>query len=105
MITRIRSQGANFGVAINDRVSLRIRGRHSNSRTGVQGEWNFNGDPLMQPDLDQFARLNDSLGSVDLNIAGPSRWQHRFTGFEYHQQRTNVDNVVDPGGFRRLRQH
>lgn len=90
-------QGANFGIAINDRVSLRIRGRHSNSRTGVQGEWNFNGDPLMQPDLDQFARLNDTLGSVDLNLVGPSRWQHRFTGFEYHQQRTNVDNVVDPG--------
>jgi vitamin B12 transporter len=90
-------QGANFGIAISDRVSLRIRGRHSNSRTGVQGEWNFNGNPLMQPDLDQFARLNDSLGSVDLNVTGPSRWQHRFTGFEYHQQRTNVDNVVDPG--------
>jgi vitamin B12 transporter len=89
-------QGANFGVAINDRVSLRIRGRHSNSRTGVQGEWNFNGNALIPPDLDQFARLNDSLGSVDLNVAGPSRWQHRFTGFEYHQQRTNVDNVMDP---------
>jgi len=90
-------QGANFGIAINDRVSLRIRGRHSNSLTGVQGEWNFNGNPLMQPDLDQFARLNDTLGSVDLSIIGPSRWQHRFTGFEYHQQRTNVDNVIDPG--------
>jgi vitamin B12 transporter len=90
-------EGANFGVAVNDRVSLRIRGRHSNSRTGVQGEWNFNGNPLMQPDLDQFARLNDSLGSIDLNVSGPSKWQHRFTGFEYHQQRTNVDNVIDPG--------
>ena len=90
-------QGANLGVSINDRVSLRIRGRHSNSRTGVQGEWNFNGNPLMQPDLDQFARLNDSLGSVDLSVSGPSQWQHRFTGFEYHQQRTNVDNVIDPG--------
>jgi vitamin B12 transporter len=90
-------QGANLGIAINDRVSLRIRGRHSNSRTGVQGEWNFSGNPLMQPDLDQFARLNDSLGSVELNVRGPSRWQHRFTGFEYHQQRTNVDNVTDPG--------
>jgi vitamin B12 transporter len=89
--------GANLGIAINDRVSLRIRGRHSNSRTGVQGEWNFNGNPLMQPDLDQFARLNDTLGSIDLNVAGPSRWQHRFTGFEYHQQRTNVDNMIDPG--------
>ena len=90
-------QGANLGIAISDRISLRLRGRHSNSRTGVQGEWNFNGNPLMQPDLDQFARFNDSLGSLDLNITGPSRWQHRFTGFEYHQERTNVDNVTDPG--------
>ena len=89
--------GANFGVAINDRISLRIRGRHSNSRTGVPGEWNFNGNPLMQPDRDQFARLNDSIGSIDLNVSGPSKWQHRFTGFEYYQRRTNVDNVVDPG--------
>jgi outer membrane cobalamin receptor len=89
--------GGNVGVAINDQVSLRIRARHSNSRTGVQSEWNFNGVPLMQPDLDQFARLNDTLASVDLNVSGPSKWQHRFTGFEYHQQRTNVDNVVDPG--------
>jgi len=90
-------QGANLGMMINDRVSLRIRGRHSNSRTGVQSEWNFNGDPLMQPDLDQFARFNDSLGSVELTVVGPSRWQHRFTGFEYNQSRTNVDNVIDPG--------
>lgn len=90
-------QGANLGLTINDRVFLRIRGRHSNSRTGVQSEWNFNGDPLMQPDLDQFARFNDSLGSVELTVGGPSRWQHRFTGFEYNQKRTNVDSVIDPG--------
>jgi vitamin B12 transporter len=89
--------GGNLGFAINDRISLRLRGRHSNSRTGVQGEWNFNGDPLMQPDLDQFARLNDTLGSLDLDISGPSKWQHRFTGFDYYQRRTNVDNVTDPG--------
>jgi vitamin B12 transporter len=90
-------QGGNLGVAITDRISLRLRGRHSNSRTGVQGEWNFNGNPLMQPDRDQYARFNDSLGSIELSVAGPSRWQHRFTGFEFHQNRTNVDSVVDPG--------
>ncbi len=90
-------QGGNLGFAINDRVSLRIRGRHSNSRTGVQSEWDFNGDPLMQPDLDQFARFNDSLVSVELTVTGPLRWQHHFTGFEYNQKRTNVDNVIDPG--------
>jgi vitamin B12 transporter len=76
---------------------LRLRVRHSNSRTGVQGEWNFNGQPLMQPDLDQHARLNNLLGSLELSITGPSRWQHRLTGFDYYQQRTNVDNIVDPG--------
>jgi vitamin B12 transporter len=90
-------QGTNLGVAINDQVTLRLRGRHSNSRTGVQGEWNFNGNPLMPPDRDQYAWFNDSLGSVDLTVGGPSRWQHRFSGFEYNQKRTNVDSVIDPG--------
>ena len=99
-------EGANLGMAINDRVSLRIRGRHSNSRTGVQSEWNFNGDPLLQPDLDQFARFHDYLGSVELTVRGPSRWQHRFTGFEYNQHRTNIDNVIDPGpGLADIRQY
>ena len=36
-------QGANVGVALNDQVALRVRVRHSNSYTGVPGEWNFNG--------------------------------------------------------------
>jgi vitamin B12 transporter len=90
-------QGGNVGVALSPRVALRLRVRHSNSRTGVQGEWNFNGQPLMQPDLDQHARLNNLLGSLELSITGPSRWQHRLTGFDYYQQRTNVDNIVDPG--------
>jgi vitamin B12 transporter len=90
-------QGGNIGVALSPRVALRLRVRHSNSRTGVQGEWNFNGQPLMQPDLDQHARLNNLLGSLELSISGPSRWQHRVTGFDYYQQRTNVDSVVDPG--------
>jgi vitamin B12 transporter len=90
-------QGGNIGVALSPRVALRLRVRHSNSRTGVQGEWNFNGQPLMQPDLDQHARLNNLLGSLELSITGPSRWQHRVTGFDYYQQRTNVDSVVDPG--------
>ncbi len=90
-------QGGNVGVAVTPRIGLRLRVRHSNSRTGVQGEWDFNGQPLMSPDLDQHARLNNLLGSLDLTITGPSRWQHRLTGFEYNQQRTNEDDVVDPG--------
>jgi len=90
-------QGGNLGVELTDRVSFRLRLRHSNSRTGVQGEWNFNGQPLMPPDSDQWQRQNNLLGSAELAITGPSRWQHHFTGFEYNHRRTNVDTVDDPG--------
>ena len=90
-------QGGNLGVALNDRVSLRLRARHSNAFTQVPGEWNFNGLTLMPPDSDQWQRQNNLLTSAQLTVAGPSRWQHRFTGFEYHHQRTNVDTVDDPG--------
>ena len=90
-------QGGNLGVALNDRVSLRLRARHSNAFTQVPGEWKFNGQPLMPPDSDQWQRQNNLLTSAQLTVAGPSRWQHRFTGFEYHHQRTNVDTVDDPG--------
>ncbi|PYX16797.1 MAG: hypothetical protein DMG84_06300 [Acidobacteria bacterium] len=89
--------GGNLGVALNDRVSLRLRARHSNAFTQVPGEWKFNGQPLMPPDSDQWQRQNNLLTSAQLTIAGPSRWQHCFTGFEYNHQRTNVDTVDDPG--------
>src|SRR5947209_11309104 len=46
-------QGGNIGVALSDRMAFRLRARHSNSRTGVQNEWNFNGNALLSPDLDQ----------------------------------------------------
>ena len=36
-------QGTNVGASLNDKTSLRFRFRHSNSHTGVPGEWNFNG--------------------------------------------------------------
>src|SRR5438552_5327811 len=90
-------QGGNLGVALSDRISLRLRARHSNAFTQVPGEWNFNGQPLMPPDSDQWQRQNNLLTSAQLTVAGPSRWQHRFTGFEYRHQRTNVDTVDDPG--------
>jgi vitamin B12 transporter len=90
-------QGGNLGVELTDRASFRLRVRHSNNRTGVQGEWNFNGQPLMPPDSDQWQRQNNLLGSAELAITGPSRWQHHFTGFEYNHRRTNVDTVDDPG--------
>ncbi len=89
--------GGNLGVALTNQVSLRLRARHSNSRSGVQGEWDFNGQPLMQPDLDQFGRVNDTLASLELSVAGPSRWQHHLTAFEFNLKRTNVDTVDDPG--------
>jgi len=100
-------QGGNVGISFSDRISLRLRARHSNSRSGVQNEWNFNGQTVMtlpdgqtftmQPDLDQYARLNDTLVSAELNISGPSHWQHRLTGFEFNLKRTNVDQIDDPG--------
>ena len=90
------SQGGNLGFQVNARTLFRVRVRHSNNRTGVPGEWKFNGQALQPPDQDQSARQNNLLGSVEVAIAGPSRWQHRLTGFDYHHQRTNVDTVNEP---------
>ncbi len=89
-------QGGNFGVAINDRVSLRFRARHSNSNTGLSGEWNFNGTPLQPPDPTDASHLNTLLGGVELIVAGPSRWQHRFSGFDYNYRYTNINLTGDP---------
>jgi vitamin B12 transporter len=86
-------EGVNAGAKVNDWVSLRLRARHDHSVSGVQNEWNFNGDPLLPPDLDQRARQNNFLGSLELAITGPSRWQHRFTGFDYTLHRTNADGI------------
>jgi vitamin B12 transporter len=91
------SQGFNTGFRINPKALLRLRLRHSNSRSGVSGEWKFNGSRLQPPDSDQFARQNNLLANAELEISGPSRWQHRFSGFEYRHVRTNVDSVDDPG--------
>jgi vitamin B12 transporter len=97
-------QGGNVGVKLTDWAALRVRARHSSSATGVQSYWNFNGDPILPPDFDQRARQNNLLASADLTITGPSRWQHRLTGFEYRLNRTNIQPVnqpgrVDPSGF------
>jgi vitamin B12 transporter len=88
--------GGNVGIALNDHVALRVRARHSNSRTGVPGEWDFNGVRLFPPDADQFARNNNLLASAELSISGPSRWQHRITGLEFSLRRMNVDNLAEP---------
>jgi vitamin B12 transporter len=75
--------GANAGAALSDEVSLRIRVRHSNSYTGLSGAWDFNGDPLVPPLTVGAAHANTLLGSVELNVAAPSGWQHRFTASDY----------------------
>ncbi|MFZ1927941.1 MAG: TonB-dependent receptor plug domain-containing protein, partial [Candidatus Sulfotelmatobacter sp.] len=82
-------QGANVGVAVNQKTSLRLHIRHSNSHTGVPGEWSFNGyDPLVDvngviqplpPDPNESSQLNSLLGSVELTVAEPSGWQHHFS--------------------------
>lgn len=89
-------QGANVGAALSDKVLLRARFRHSNSHTGIPGEWSFNGyDPLvpvngpsepyepLQPDPSEWSQYNNLLGSVELAVASPRGWQHHFTAFDY----------------------
>jgi vitamin B12 transporter len=90
-------EGANVGLQLSPSTLLRVRTRHANSHTGVQGEWDFNNQPLLPPDVDQQARTNDLLGSAELVLSGPSGWQHRITGFEYNHRRANDDTVADRG--------
>ncbi len=90
------SQGANLGLMLAPRVRFRLRARHLNSRTGIQSFWDFNGQPLLPPDMDEKARQNDFLSSAEITVNG-TRWQHTFTGFEYHHQLANVDQIMEPG--------
>jgi vitamin B12 transporter len=89
-------QGANVGVALNKEVSLRIRFRHSNSFTGLPGEWNFNGAAFEEPEPNEWKQLNNLLGSAELTVTGPSGWQHRFTGFDYNYRYQDVNLNPDP---------
>ncbi|MGZ4826564.1 MAG: TonB-dependent receptor [Terriglobales bacterium] len=90
-------EGANLGVQITPRAAFRLRTRHYTDRSGVQSFWNFNGQPLVPPDTEERARQNNFLASAEFTIVGPSRWQHRFSGFEYHHRRLNLDTFMDPG--------
>jgi len=92
-------EGANLGMRLKDWASLRLRMRHQNSVAGVQNEWNFNGNPLLEPDLDQRARFNSFLSSLELTIGGTSRFRQRVQGFDYTQHRTNEDYITEPGRF------
>ncbi len=89
--------GGNAGVRLKDSAFLRVRVRHANSRTGVPGEWNFNGAPLLAPDADARARQNNLLASAELTIIAPSHWQQRFEGYEYNHRTLNEDTVPDRG--------
>jgi vitamin B12 transporter len=108
-------QGANVGAALSDSVSLRVRVRHSNSHTGIPGEWNFNNyvplvpsnglsAPLvpLQANPNAWSQLNNLLGSVELSVAAPNGWQHRFTVFDYLYRYYDLDPGdaarVDPFG-------
>lgn len=86
-------EGANVGAKLNDWSSLRLRMRHDHSVTGVQNEWNFNGNALLPPDLDQRARQNNFLGSLELTLTGPSGLEQHIQGFEYALHRSNVDGI------------
>jgi vitamin B12 transporter len=90
-------EGANLGARLSDRAALRIRTRHSTSRSGVQGEWQFDGVPPLAPDSDARARQNNLLASAELTYAATAHWQHRLTGFEYNHRTLNADALADRG--------
>lgn len=91
-------EGANVGVRIANQIGLRARFRHANSYTGVPGEWNFNGTPLLAPDPSEWSHQNNLLGSVELSIAA-SRWQHRLTGFDSLYRYTDVNLNSNPASY------
>jgi vitamin B12 transporter len=89
-------QGANVGMALNDEAALRVRIRHSNSHTGIPGEWDFNGDPLMPPDPSEWSQYNNILGSVELAVAAPNGWRHHLTAFDYLYRYNELNVNGDP---------
>jgi outer membrane cobalamin receptor len=90
-------QGGNAGVRVNDAAMFRVRVRHANSRTGIPGEWNFNGQPLLPSDTDARARQNNLLASAEFTLTAPSHWQHSLSGYEYNHKRLNEDTLPDRG--------
>ena len=90
-------QGVNVGAKLGDRTTLRLRARHANSRTGVQGEWKFNGLPVLPPDADARARQNNLMVSGELAYVASAHWQHRATAFEYNPRTLNEDTLAERG--------
>jgi vitamin B12 transporter len=89
--------GVNVGAKLSGRTTLRLRARHANSRTGVQGEWKFNGQPLLPPDADARARQNNLMVSAELAYVASAHWQHRATAFEYNHRTLNEDTIAERG--------
>ncbi|MGA8301055.1 MAG: TonB-dependent receptor, partial [Terriglobales bacterium] len=101
-------QGANVGLALTDQIALRVHVRHTNSYTGLPGEFSFNGyDPIVNPvgttnfyplppDPSEYSHQNNLLGSVELSIHQPSGWQHRFTAFDYLYRYHDINLNGDP---------
>jgi len=89
-------QGLNAGAALSPKTSLRLHLRHSNSHTGVPGEWNFNGTTLMPPDPGEWSQLNSLLGGVELTVAAPSGWRHHLAAFDYLYRYNDVNVNGDP---------
>lgn len=90
------SQGANLGYSFTDQIGARLRLRHSNSRSGVQSFWDYQGQPPLPQEQDQYARQNNFLASFDLN-GNLGRWQHTLSGQEYWHRRLNRDTTEDRG--------
>jgi outer membrane cobalamin receptor len=94
------TEGANLGYAFSPKVQWRFRTRHSTSRTGGQGEYNFSqgvrlpaGDFNLPPDTNAFSRQNNFLASTELTVAAGEHWYHRFSGYEYHHTDLFQQNV------------
>jgi outer membrane cobalamin receptor len=88
-------QGANVGVSLASKVSLRTRLRHWNSRTGVPGAWDFS-TGTVPPDFDQYARENNVIASSELSVRFSANVQSTFSGFEYRHIRRNVNPEGNP---------
>jgi vitamin B12 transporter len=65
----------------------------------VPGEWDFNGDPVLEPNPSEWSHQNNLLGSVELDVNMPSGWQHKLTGFDYLYRYTDVNLSTNPDNY------
>jgi len=91
------AQGANIGAQLASRAAIRMRLRHFNARSGVQGFYKVGDIQYVTPDTDERARQNNFLAEAEFALDAPARWKHTFSGYEYHHTRLNLDTFVDPG--------